>query len=146
MADQVLQHNIGAYVVDVTSVAPQASAAATINGTTIDRYSHSMPLSCILHTATGAETGAPSGVSVQSTLQHSPDNSTWANFLYDGTNTAQGAAITAVNTDQNYPIDLALANRYLRVVTVISFTGGTSPTVGVYAELSLGGEQTLAAV
>jgi hypothetical protein len=146
MSDQVQQHNIGAIAVEVSSVAPVASAAATINGTSIDRQKHSMPLSCILRTSTGAETGAPSGVSVQSTLQHSPDNSTWANFLYDGTNTAQGAAITAVNSDQNYPIDLALANRYLRVVTVISFTGGTSPTIGVNAGLILGGEQTLAAV
>ena len=69
-----------------------------------------------------------------------------ANFLYDGVNTAQDAAIAAVNTDHNYPIDLALANRYLRVVTVVAFTGGASPTIGVSAGLILGGEQTVAAV
>lgn len=146
MSDIVTQHNIGALIAPVSSVVPQASGAQTIDGTSIDRQAHSMALSCALHTATGAETGAPSGVSVQSTLQHSPDNSTWTNFLYDGVNTAQGAAITTANTDQEYDVDLALANRYLRVVTVVSFTGGTSPTVGVAASLILGGENTLAAV
>jgi hypothetical protein len=146
MSDQVQQHNIGALVVEASSVEPQASAAATIDGVSIDRQKHSMPLSCVLRTSTGAETGAPSGVSVQSTLQHAPDNATWTNFLFDGTNTAQGAAITAVNTDQNYAIDLALAYRYIRVVTVVSFTGGTTPTIGVSAGVILGGEQTIAAV
>lgn len=146
MSDQVLQHNIGAYAVEVSSVRPVASAAATINGASIDRQAHSMPLSAIMRTSTGAETGAPSAVSVQSTLQHSPDNSTWTNFLFDGTNTAQGAAIAAVNTDQNYAVDLALAYRYVRISTVVGFTGGTSPTIGVSAGLILGGEQTVQAV
>jgi hypothetical protein len=146
MSDQVTQKNIAALAVAVSSVVPQASAAQTIDGTSIDRQKHSMALSAILHTATGAESGAPSTASVQSTLQHSPDNSTWTNFLYDGTNTAQGAAITAANQDQNYAVDLTLAYRYLRVVTVVAFTGGTSPTIGVAADLVLGGEQTLAAV
>lgn len=140
------QHNIGALIAPVSSVVPQASAAQTINGTSIDRQAHSMALSCVIHTATGAETGSPTTVSVQSTLQHSPDNSTWTNFLYDGTNTAQGTAITAADTDQAYDVDLALADRYLRVVTVVSFTGGSAPTVGVAASLILGGENTLAAV
>lgn len=145
MADQVQQHNIGALVNEISSVVPQASAAQTIDGTSIDRALHQNPLSCVLRTSTGAETGSPTGVSVQSTLQHAPDNSTWTNFLYDGTHTAQGAAITAASTDQNYPIDLALAYRYIRVVTVVSFTGGSSPTVGVSAGVILGGEQLLAA-
>jgi hypothetical protein len=144
--DMALQHNIGAYVVEATSVEPQASAAQTINGVSVDRQKHSMPLSCVLRTSTGAEAGAPTGVSVQSTLQHSSDNATWANFLFDGVNTAQDTAITAVNTDHNFPVDLALANRFIRVVTVVGFTGGTAPTIGVTAGLILGGEQTLAAV
>ncbi len=142
----VTQHNIGAVVVAASSVVPQASAAQTISGATIDREKHSMALSCVMHTVTGAESGAPTAVSVQSTLQHSPDGTTWSNFLYDGTNTAQGAAIAAASTDQNYAVDLALANRYLRVSTVVGFTGGTSPTIGVSASLILGGENTLAAV
>jgi hypothetical protein len=141
-----LMKNIAGYALVASSVAPVASAAATINGASIDRSKHNMPLSAIMHTATGAETGAPTGVSVQSTLQHAPDNATWTNFLYDGSTTAQGAAITAVNTDQNYAVDLTLAQRYVRVQTVISFTGGTSPTVGLAAQLVLGGEQVVTAI
>jgi hypothetical protein len=146
MSDMVQQRNIGALIQAVTSVEPQSSAAATINGAAIDRQAHSMAESCVLHTAVGAVGGAPSAVSVQSTLQHSPDNSTWANFLYDGTNTAQDTAIAAANTEHNYAVDLTLANRYIRVVTVVGFTGGTSPTVLVNADVILGGENTLAAV
>lgn len=147
MPDILTQRNIGSLVVAVSSVAPVASAAsAGIDGTSIDRVAHSVAGCCVIHTSLGAETGSPTGVSVQSTLQHSPDNSTWTNFLYDGTNTAQGAAITAANSDQNYAVDLTLANRYLRVVTAVSFTGGTSPTVGVSASLVLSGENTVAAV
>jgi hypothetical protein len=142
----VTQHNIGALLATVTSVEPQSSAAATINGAAIDRQAHSMPLSCVLHTAVGALGGTPTTASVQSTLQHSPDNSTWTNFLYDGVNTAQAPALTAANTENSLSVDLWLANRYIRVVTVVGFTGGTSPTALVNADVILGGEQTLAAV
>lgn len=146
MGDTVTQKNIGGMVVSLQSVDPIASAAATLNGTSIDRAAHSMPLSCLLHTQTGAETGAPTGVSVTSTLQDSADNSAFANYLYDGVNAATAPAVVAISADGNYSIDLTLARRYLRVVTVIAFTGGTTPTIGVAAELVLGGEQTLAAV
>jgi hypothetical protein len=146
MGDTVTQKNIGGMVVSLQSVDPVASAAATINGTTIDRQAHSMPLSALMHTQTGAETGAPTSVTVQSTLQDSADGTNWANYLPDGVNPAQGAAITAISADQNFSVDLTLARRFLRIVTVIAFVGGTTPTIGVAAELVLGGEQTLAAV
>lgn len=140
------QHNIGSLIAGVQSVNPQASAAsAGINGEAIDRVSHSMALSCVIHTETGAETGSPTGVSVQSTLQHSPDGNTWSNFLYDGVNTAQGSPITAASTAQDYPVDLSLADRFIRVTTSVAFTGGSSPTVGVVATVILGGENTLPA-
>jgi hypothetical protein len=147
MSDIVVQKNIGGYAVDVTSVWPQSSAAATINGGSIDRQAHSMALSCIMHTAVGAIGGAPTTASVQSTLQHAPDNATWTNYTNPSTNAvAQGAALTAADTEQNVAIDLTNAYRYIRVVTVVAFTGGTSPTALVNADLTLAGENTLAAV
>lgn len=146
MADQVLQHNVGALVNEVTSIFPAATqAAATVNGSSIDRFAHQNPLSCVMRTTTGAASGSPTGISVQSTLQHAPDNATWTAFLYDGTHSAQGAAITAADTDQNYAVDLALAYRYIRVSTVVSFTGGSSPSIFIEAGVILGGEQLLAA-
>lgn len=146
MGDTVTQKNIGGMVVSLQSVDPIASAAATINGTTIDRMAHSMPLSCLLHTQTGAETGAPTSVTVTSTLQDSADNTNWANYLPDGVNPATAPAVAAISADGNFSIDLTLARRFLRIVTVIAFVGGTAPTIAVAAELVLGGEQTLAAI
>ena len=146
MGDIVTQKNIGGMAVSLQSVDPVVSPAATINGTSIDRQAHAMPLSALLHTQTGQETGAPTGVSVQSTLQDSADGTNFANYLFDGVNTATAPAVIAISADGNYSVDLTLARRFLRIVTVVAFTGGTSPTIAVAAELVLGGEQILAAV
>ncbi len=138
------QRNIGAFVAVATSVQPQAASAA-VNGGSIDRVSHSMAQSCVLHTAVGAESGAPSAISVSSVLQHSPDDTTWTNYLPDGVTTAQSAALTAANTENGLAVDLTAAYRYIRVVTTPVLTGGTSPTVEVVADVILGGENTLPA-
>ena len=140
MADLITQRNIGGYITGVTSVFPQAASAGTVNGASIDRQAHGMPLSTTVHTAVGALTGAPTTASVISTLQHSPDNSTWTNYLPDGVNTAVEPALTAATTENEIDVDLSLAYRYLRVQTVVAFTGGTTPTALTTAWLSLGGE------
>jgi hypothetical protein len=140
MADMVTQRNIGAYITGVTSVAPQSSTAQTINGSSIDREARNMPLSMVLHTVVGADSGSPSALSVQSTLQHSPDNSTWVNYQPDGANDATAPALTAVSTENELDIDLTMANRYIRIKTVVGFTGGTSPAIEVAALAILGGE------
>ena len=44
MADLVTQRNIGGYITGVTSVFPQSPAAGTVNGASIDRQAHGMPL------------------------------------------------------------------------------------------------------
>ena len=146
MGDIVTQRNIGAMLAIITSVEPQSSAAATVNGASIDRGAHSMPGCCVLHTAVGAVGGAPTTTSVISTLQHAPDNSTWTAYKPDGVNNAAAAAVTAQNTESSLSVDLTLAYRYIRVSTVVAFTGGTSPTVLVNADVVLSGENTLAAV
>ena len=87
-----------------------------------------------------APAGAPTTTSVISTLQHSPDNSTWTSYLPDGVNAAVEPALTAANTENEIDVDLSLANRYIRISTVVAFTGGTSPTALVTGWLSLGGE------
>jgi len=134
------QHNIGAYIAVATSILPQA-ATASVNGVGLDRLAHNLPLSCVLHAVVGAETGAPSAVSVQTKLQHAPDNATWADYDYPGSTTvAQTAALTGVNTEASAPIDLSSANRYVRAVSTITLTGGTSPTIEVAADIIFGGE------
>lgn len=139
--DIVQSRNIGAYISAVTSVEPQSSTGATINGGGIDRMSHNgNPLSCVLHTIAGAISGSPTTASVQSKLQDSADGTTYADYQPDGANTAQAAALTAQNTENSLSVDLTLARRYIRVVTVVAFTGGSSPAALVAAEVVLGGE------
>jgi hypothetical protein len=142
----VTQHNIGALLALATSVLPQA-AAASVNGAGVDRMAHGMPLSCVLHQVAGAESGAPTAVSVQTKLQHSADNSTWADYDPPGSATvAQTAALAAASSENAVAIDLSSANRYVRAVTTIAFTGGTSPTILVAADIVFGGEPLLPAV
>lgn len=146
MGDIVTQLNIGAIVAEVTSVFPQSSTGATIDGASIDRFAHQGALSCLLHQSVGAVSGSPSTVSVQSTLQHSPDNSTWTNYEPDGVTVQQTAALTAATDENSVAIDLSSAYRYIRSVTVVAFTGGSSPAAVVQADIVLGGQQLAPAV
>jgi len=141
-----LQHNIGAFVALVTAVSPQAASAA-VNGASVDRALHNLPLSCVLHNIAGAATGAPSALSVVSKLQHSPDNSTWSDYIPPGASTvAVTPALTAASTDNSVAIDLSSANRFIRAVTTPTLTGGTSPTILLATDIVLGGEALLPAV
>ena len=137
--------NIGSIVVPVTSVFPQNAAAGTINGAGIDRSLHNLAGSCVLHQVTGAESGTPTTASVQTKLQHSPDNSTWSDYQINSI-VQETAALTAANSENTAAIDLTGANRFIRPVTIIAFTGGTSPEIQVAAGVILGGERELAAV
>jgi hypothetical protein len=142
-----LVHNIGALVVAAASIMPQSSGAAVINGNAIDRVAHNRALSCVLHQIAGAISGAPTGASIVTKLQHSPDGTTWTDFtLIDGVTVATTAALTAANTENSLSINLGSAARYIRPVTTITFTGGTSPAALVAVDLVLGGEDHLAAV
>ena len=145
MSDITTLRNIGSLVVPVTSVFPESAAAGTINGASIDRTLHNLAGSCVLHQIVGADSGAPTTLSVQTTLQHSPDNSTWSNYQIASA-TQQTAALTAVSSENTAAIDLTGAARFIRAVAVVAFTGGTSPAVLVAADIVLGGERELAAV
>ena len=145
MSDLVTQRNIGSLVVPVTGVFPQNAAAGTINGASIDRVLHNLAGSCVLHQVTGAESGSPATASVLTKLQHSPDNSTWSDFQINST-VQETAALTAANSENTAAIDLTAANRFIRPVTIVAFTGGTSPEIQVAAGVILGGERELAAV
>jgi hypothetical protein len=141
MPDIVTQRNIGAYIVPITSVDPQSSTGGTIDGTAIDRAAHGMPGSCVMHQRVGALSGTPSTTSVISTLQHSPDDSTWTNYTDPDTGAvASTAALTAATTGDALAVDLTLAYRYVRIVMVVAFTGGSSPSALVYADIIVGGE------
>ncbi len=104
-----------------------------------------MANSCVLHQVTGADSGNPTTLSVQTKLQHSPDNTNWSDYQINAV-TQETAALTAVGTENTAAIDLTSANRFIRAVAAVAFTGGSSPEVLVAADIVLGGERELAAV
>ena len=138
------QHNIGSYVVPVTGIFPESASAGIINGSSIDRVVHNMPNSCVLHQLVGAESGAPTAVSVQTKLQHSPDNSTWGDYAVNAT-VQETAVLSASGSENTANIDLSSAYRYIRPVMTVAFTDGSSPAILVAADIVLGGERELAA-
>ena len=145
MSDLVTQRNIGALVALVTVLPPESSSGGTLNGSTIDRILHGLANSCVLHQMVGTVSGAPTALSVQTALQHSPDGQTWSPFQINGW-TPQTAALTAANTDGTVSIDLTAACRFIRPVMTVAFTGGTTPAALVAADLVLAGERELPAV
>ncbi|HEY4112868.1 MAG TPA: hypothetical protein VGM17_02300 [Rhizomicrobium sp.] len=134
-----LSNNIGAFIKGKPGVAPQASSAGTVNGGWTDRLGYQ---SCLLFAQTGAASGSPSTQTLDCKLQSADDNS--------GTNAADidGAAIsqiTAVNSNASASVDLLGAKRWIRAVSTVAFTGGTSPTLLHSAAIVLGGAQELPA-
>ncbi len=146
--DIVSQFNVGALAVPTSGVRPQNASAGTINGAVLDRMAHNMPLSCVLHQNLGAIGGAPTTTSVITKLQDSADNTTFADYAPANQNSVVQAcaALTATNTDNTANINLSSARRYIRAVTTVAFTGGTSPTALVAATLVIAGENLDAAI
>ena len=130
-------NDIGAHVKTVVGAKP-TTAAATVNGAFIDRQGYQ---SCVLAAQAGTATGTPTGQTVDAKLQDSADGSTgWGDLT--------GAAVTQITADdtlEKIDVDLAVAKRYIRVVQVITLTGGSTPTLPNSSTVTLGGAQVLPA-
>ena len=87
----IVLRNIGSEVDVKLGVATQNIAAATVNGTGLDRIGFE---SCVLVVTTGAVSGSPTSNDTVVRLQDSADNSTFANIP-----AATPSAITNVDTD-----------------------------------------------
>lgn len=136
--------DINAYIKTVTAVAPIVASEGTINGSSIDRINYD---SCVLLTNTGVSTGSPSSFTVDVKIQHSDTGSgSWTDYTNPNTESAAAVTqITAVSTAGSVGVNLVAAKRYIRVVHVLDFTGGSSPTLAVSAHVILGGAHTLPA-
>jgi hypothetical protein len=127
--------NIGAYIKPVPSLFPQAAAAGSLTGASVDRDGFE---SCVLSVAAGVVTGAPSGLTIDCQVQHSADGATdWTNLG------ATIPTIVAASAESRVNVDLSTAFRYIRATSVITFTGGTSPGIPMHAAMILGGAKTL---
>lgn len=123
--------------------------AAPVNGTGIDREGHN---SCVLLAQAGAATGSPSAQTHDAKIQHS---SLLASGYTDYV-TPQGAQVgtpgdaeivqqTADDAVAVKNVDLSGAKKFIRVVSTVVLTAGTSPTWPVSTSLILGPKDELPA-
>lgn len=103
------------------SIAPAASAAATVNGSGIDMTNSEGPAT--IEVNVGAATGSPSSFSVTATMQESVDNSNWTNTTTQTTLVMTAAGVGYLRGNREA--------KYVRSSVVIAFVGGTSPTLVV---------------
>lgn len=147
----MLQTDIGAYLEPALGIAPLAYSAGTTNGTGIDRLNTPSGqvyqyYSGMLVEIVGVTTGAPTSFTVDAKIQDSADNSVFADYKPDGVNVAAIPTIVAASTVSRINFNLTTARRYLRVVQVVAFVGGASPTVAAGAAVILGGADRVATV
>jgi hypothetical protein len=129
--------NIGAYLKVVKGINPANAAAGAINGAAIDRAGvggANYFQSSVLKLSRGAVAGAPSAHTADGKLQDSADGSAgWADIAG-----AAVAQLAADNTESQVNVDLTGVKRFIRSVVTVAFTGGTTPTLPVAAEVVLG--------
>ena len=134
----------GALRKSVFALAPVANAAGTRMGVAIDRLGYK---SITILGITGATTGTPTSFTYDVKITHSDTSGgTYTDYKYDRTNVAQIAAATASGVLKEFDCSLAGAKRYLKLVEVTAFVGGSSPTLLGTCHVILGGADVVPAV
>jgi len=112
------------------AIRPQAAAAGTVNGLSIDRLGFE---DAVLLVSAGAVAGAPTAQTVDVKIQDSADGTTWVDVA--GLAVEQ---ITAGDTSKELGINLSPLRRYIRAVATVAFTGGTTPNIQLAVTIALG--------
>lgn len=127
----MIERDVGSFIRSVPAIRPQATAAATINGAAIDRLGL---MSGVVHAVTGAATGTPTSLTYTVNLQDSADGSTGWAAVPDTT-----FVVSAANAEAEFNVNLDRTRRFIRVVGVVAFVGGTTPNLNIAATVTLGG-------
>jgi hypothetical protein len=131
--------DIGAHVEVVAGTPPLADTGSVVNGTSVDLTTKQSPHSGVLVAMAGAATGSPSAQTLNVKLQDSADDSTFADIV-------PAVAITEIAADngkQVVDVDLRNLRRYVRAVTTVVLTGGSTPTWPVATALVMGGQEEI---
>jgi hypothetical protein len=130
-------NNIGVQFATKRQIPPAVYTPGTTNGTGFSKKTIGNPQSCKIVANSGAVVGSAADVK----LQHSADNSAWADYVPPRGVAADGAlpTINAANTLQEKNVDLSSSNEFLRLVSVVS--GGTS--IAIEAHITVGGGDTI---
>ena len=114
------------------ALAPQAISGSTaVNGVVFDQLASPSCEEAMVAFANGAAAGTPTSFELAYKVQHSDDNSTWADAtgLTAASAADNGLAVIAFRPGQ--------LKRYVRGVVTPAFVGGTTPSVPVGAVLIL---------
>lgn len=117
----------------VSAIDPQNNADATsdVDGNSIDRQSHNMPLRALFYVS---HNNAQSGDSFDYTLQESSDNSTWSDV--------SGVTFDTISddpTDDVQHVDLTGRERYIRLKLKSADATLDGASVDIQATCVLGG-------
>ena len=119
-------------IVEKVGIIPEDSAAATINGPFVDRKDCE---SLLLKGYAGAETGSPTSKTVDFKLQ---DADTLAGA---GSADVTGGALTTItadDADEKLDIDARGVKQFVRMVCVVAFVSGSTPTCPVAGTIIFG--------
>lgn len=128
--------DLGGETKQVIAIAPIDTGAATLTGVAIDRLGYS---DAVFSFQRGEDSGSPDDFACTGKIQES-DTTSNADFA-----DITGAAITTLTQDSevnaiaNLRVDLKNRKRYIRAVSAVSFTGGSSPKLAVACLCTLGG-------
>ncbi len=141
--------DIGALLKEAIGTPAIASAAATVNGTGIDREGHQ---SCVLLAQGGAATGAPTAQTANFKIQDSDAvGGTYADYTTPQSGQVGSAAAAAIveQTADDFlvklDVNLAGAKQFIRVVSVVTLTAGTSPLWPISSAVLFGPKDELPA-
>lgn len=127
-----MSKRLGESVKVVAATSPIARTAGALNGTVIDRTGF---LDAVVHLSVGAATGTPTAQGVSLKIQ--------TGALLDGSDMADVdgeiiPSLTANNVGAKLSLNLEPLKQYIRVVSTVTFTGGTTPAIPVAQTVILG--------
>jgi hypothetical protein len=120
-----------------TGTTPTAAVAAgDVNGIIIDRFGY---LSAITNVGVGAASGTPTAQSITYKLQHGDASNGSDMADVASTNVLKASvALTADSSSSNASYDLTGLKRYIRLVTTVAFTDGSTPKQLLHGSVVLG--------
>lgn len=128
--------DIGHKIKTVGFLAPQAlSGSSEVLTSAIDTQAAGFVSGQLIATV-GATTGTPTAASVALSLKHcATSGGSYTVFTPNETGTASTLTLATTDTVRALNIDLRGAERYLKISATPTFTGGSSPTTLVAAQL-----------
>jgi hypothetical protein len=134
--------DLGGETKQVIAIAPISTTAATLTGVAIDRRGYQ---DVVFSFQRGEDSGTPDDFLMTGKIQESDASGS-------GFTDITGAAITSltqdseVNAISNLRVNLRSTKRYIRAISAISFTAGSSPELAVAVLCTLGSADVIPAV